>query len=55
MDYLVRQNQNGSAIILISHDYKLVHRYAHRIVLMESGGIKLTGHLSLSSASSEAN
>lgn len=45
MDYLVLLNQNGTAIILISHDYKLVHRYAHRIVLMENGSIKLTGRL----------
>jgi energy-coupling factor transport system ATP-binding protein len=45
MDYLILLNQNGTAIILISHDYKLVHRYARRIVLMENGSIKLTGHL----------
>ncbi|MBN1538349.1 MAG: energy-coupling factor ABC transporter ATP-binding protein [Anaerolineales bacterium] len=45
MDYLVGLNQNGTAIILISHDYKLVHRYARRIVLMENGNIKLAGYL----------
>lgn len=45
MNYLVGLNQNGTAIILISHDYKLVHRYAHRIVLLEEGRIKLSGHL----------
>lgn len=45
MDYLVGLNQNGTAIILISHDYKLVHHYARRIVLMENGSIKLAGHL----------
>ncbi len=52
MDYLVCLNKTGTAIILISHDYKLVHRYAHRIVLMEKGSIKLAGHLPSGSTSS---
>lgn len=54
MDYLVSLNQNGTAIILISHDYKLVHRYAHCIVLMENGSIKLTGHLPQSASSQQS-
>lgn len=43
MDYLQQLNQQGSTILLISHDYKLVHRYAHRIYLMEHGTIKKQG------------
>jgi energy-coupling factor transporter ATP-binding protein EcfA2 len=45
MDFLVTLNQQGTTILLISHDYKLVHRYAQRIFLMEEGQIKLEGQL----------
>ena len=45
MDYLVSLNQQGTTILLITHDYKLIHRYAHRVILMESGRIVLDGHL----------
>ncbi len=44
MDYLTLLNQNGTAILLISHDYKLVHRYARRVFLMKNGGIHQAGH-----------
>ncbi len=37
MDCLLRLNREGTAILLITHDYKLVHRYARRVVLMEAG------------------
>lgn len=45
MDFLQTLNQQGTAILLISHDYKLVYRYAERVFLMEAGRIKLEGHL----------
>jgi len=43
MNYLQTLNQKGTAILLITHDYKLVHRYAHRLLLMEEGTIKCHG------------
>ena len=45
MAYLERLNREGTAILLISHDYKLVHHYARRAVLMEDGHIKIDGYL----------
>jgi len=44
MDYLSRLNQEGVTILLISHDYKLVHHYAKNVLLMESGQIVRNGH-----------
>lgn len=43
MDFLMQLNQQGTAILLISHDYKLVHRYARRVFLMKNGRIHLAG------------
>jgi energy-coupling factor transporter ATP-binding protein EcfA2 len=43
MDYLSLMNAAGTAVLLISHDYKLVHRYARRIAFMEDGQIKQWG------------
>jgi energy-coupling factor transporter ATP-binding protein EcfA2 len=43
MDYLKLLNRQGTAILLISHDYKLVHRYARRVFLMKDGHIHLSG------------
>ncbi|MFO7681787.1 MAG: ATP-binding cassette domain-containing protein [Chloroflexota bacterium] len=43
MEYLLQLNRRGTAVLLISHDYKLVFRYARRVVLMENGRIKMTG------------
>lgn len=45
MDFLVTLNQNGTAILLITHDYKLIHRYARRVVLMDNGRIIRDGCL----------
>jgi energy-coupling factor transport system ATP-binding protein len=45
MDFLRVLNNNGTAVLLISHDYKLVHHYARRIILIENGRIKLKGSL----------
>jgi energy-coupling factor transport system ATP-binding protein len=43
MDFLSFLNRQGTAILLISHDYKLVHRYARRVFLMKHGRIHLAG------------
>jgi energy-coupling factor transport system ATP-binding protein len=45
MDYIQALNRQGAAILLISHDYKLVHHYAHRIILLQDGRIERTGIL----------
>jgi len=45
MDCLARLNQNGTAILLITHDYKLVHHYARRVILMEKGRLVLDGKI----------
>jgi energy-coupling factor transport system ATP-binding protein len=37
MDFLTRLNGHGQAILLITHDYKLVRRYADWIVKLENG------------------
>ena len=47
MDFLVGLNRQGTAIILITHDYKLVYRYARRVILMDAGRISLDGHNNL--------
>jgi energy-coupling factor transport system ATP-binding protein len=44
MDYLGQLNERGTAVLLISHDFKLVYRYARRVILMEKGRIKMAGH-----------
>jgi energy-coupling factor transporter ATP-binding protein EcfA2 len=45
MEFLQELNRRGTAILLITHDYKLVHRYAERVMLMKEGRIILDGHL----------
>jgi energy-coupling factor transport system ATP-binding protein len=45
MEFLLRLNAQGTTILLITHDYKLVYRYARRVVLMEEGRIIMDGHL----------
>jgi energy-coupling factor transporter ATP-binding protein EcfA2 len=39
MDFLTRLNGNGQSILLVTHDYKLVCRYADRILLLEDGKV----------------
>jgi energy-coupling factor transport system ATP-binding protein len=39
MESLTQLNRNGQAILLITHDDKLVCRYARRIILLEEGRI----------------
>jgi energy-coupling factor transport system ATP-binding protein len=45
MDYLRLLNQMGTTILLISHDYKLVHHYAHRVILLKDGRIEQIGKI----------
>lgn len=45
MDHLVELNRQGTTILLITHDYKLVHHYAQRVFLMQAGRIVLDGRL----------
>ncbi|MCZ2289636.1 MAG: ABC transporter, partial [Anaerolineales bacterium] len=45
MDFLVSLNRQGTAILLITHDYKLVHRYARRVVLLDKGRLVLDGKI----------
>jgi energy-coupling factor transporter ATP-binding protein EcfA2 len=47
----VRLNQQGTAILLITHDYKLVHHYAKRVILMENGRLILDGKIAPASES----
>lgn len=43
MDFLTMLNKHGTAILLITHDYKLVHRYASRVVLLNEGRLQVDG------------
>jgi energy-coupling factor transporter ATP-binding protein EcfA2 len=43
MESLIQLNHNGQAILLITHDDKLVCRYAKRIILLEEGRIVADG------------
>ena len=43
MDFLTTLNESGVTILLITHDFKLVHHYAQRVVLMEAGRIIMDG------------
>jgi energy-coupling factor transport system ATP-binding protein len=45
MRFLTELNAAGMTILLITHDYKLVHRYARRVLLMDAGRIVLDGTL----------
>jgi energy-coupling factor transporter ATP-binding protein EcfA2 len=44
MVFLLRLNRQGTAILLITHDYKLVYRYAQRVILLQAGRVVLDGH-----------
>jgi energy-coupling factor transport system ATP-binding protein len=48
MNYLRQLNRQGTAILLISHDYKLVHRYAQRVILLRDGHIDRIGKIQFS-------
>ena len=45
MDCLLQLNAQGTAILLITHDYKLVHHYARRVILMDKGRLTLDGKI----------
>ena len=45
MDYLALLHHNKQTILLITHDDRLVCRYARRIVRLANGGIVADGHL----------
>jgi energy-coupling factor transport system ATP-binding protein len=43
MELVRRLNARGMTVLIISHDYKLVHQYARRILLLEAGRIVADG------------
>ena len=43
MDHVDRLNGRGMAILLITHDHRLVRRYAHRVLLLRDGHIAVEG------------
>jgi energy-coupling factor transport system ATP-binding protein len=45
MNYIQALNRLGTTILLISHDYKLVHHYAHRIIMLRNGCIERIGKI----------
>lgn len=48
MNYLRELNHQGTTILLISHDYKLVHHYAQRVILLHKGRIEQVGKIQFS-------
>lgn len=47
MAYLLEVNASGTAILLVTHDYKLVHHWARRVVLLKQGRIAMDGRPAL--------
>ncbi len=45
MTYLAELNQKGVTILLISHDYPLIHRFARRLFVMKDGRIEQSGRV----------
>lgn len=45
MGRLRELTRQGQALLLITHDYKLVHRYADRVVLLRDGRVAANGRL----------
>jgi len=37
MSFVEELNQAGASILLVTHDYKLVHHYARRVLLLKGG------------------
>jgi energy-coupling factor transport system ATP-binding protein len=54
MDELEGLRQSGSAVLLISHDFKLIHRHATRVVLLRNGRVAAEGIPVEASAEEEA-
>lgn len=45
MEFMQQLNSQGTAVLLITHDFKVVHRYAKRVILLEHGAIQIDGRL----------
>jgi energy-coupling factor transporter ATP-binding protein EcfA2 len=45
MNYLQMLQSHGTTVVLITHDYKLVHHYAQRVVLLSNGRIERVGKI----------
>ena len=45
MSHLRCLTREGCAVLLVTHDYKLVHRYAQRVVLLRGGRVAAAGRL----------
>lgn len=45
MDFMKLLNSLGTTVLLITHDYKVVYRYARRVIFLEQGRIRLDGRL----------
>jgi energy-coupling factor transport system ATP-binding protein len=45
MEAIRQLNAGGMTVLIITHDYKLVHRYARRIVLLEAGRVVAEGRV----------
>jgi len=43
MEAVSRLNQQGSAVVLVTHDFKLVHHWASRIVVLDQGRVVAAG------------
>ena len=43
MDFLQEMNRSGCTVLLITHDFKVVHHYAQRILLLRDGRIAADG------------
>lgn len=43
MEFLRAAAAEGSAVLLVTHDYKLVHRYADRVALLRGGHVAAEG------------
>ncbi len=53
MEFVKELNRKGSTVLLITHDYKLAHRYVDRVLLMEDGRIVADGKVSGRSSGDE--
>lgn len=45
MNYLTILNERGATLLVITHDYKLVHRYALRVLYLKDGKLVLDGNI----------
>jgi energy-coupling factor transporter ATP-binding protein EcfA2 len=45
MEFMQHLNSKGTTVLLITHDFKIVHRYAQRVILLDHGTIRIDGRL----------